>query len=222
MQAELALRRRLPAAALLPADGVAGRVRSTRRRTTVDGRFQGAAAVPRQLVSTGHLRGQARVTQVDWQDGLPVVTAMARPTRTSASRCRPSSRRNTIDSLSAVAAAAAPGRGDRPLRGPMPARSTAAACPRSAAHTVGEESCRQPAAPSSRARPCAATSRAGSSPASPRRRPGDACAGRSTARPGSPGWRRAARRCPSASPSRRERSATATMYLTQNWGTRVR
>ena len=104
MQAELALTPlayRLQLAFQLV--GAPGALFHAEGTSVVDGRFLGAAAVPRQLVSNGFWRGQARVTQVDWQGGLPVVTRKSPPDEDEREPVPAELQRNTIDTISAVA-----------------------------------------------------------------------------------------------------------------------
>ncbi len=72
--------------------------------TVVDGRFAGSRALPRELFSTGHLRGTARVTQIDWVDGSPRITQMVPAVETERDPVPPAEQAHTIDTLSAMAA----------------------------------------------------------------------------------------------------------------------
>ena len=72
--------------------------------TTVDGRFQGNRAEPREMFSTGHMRGEMRVTQIDWRDGNPVVMQLVPPTEAERDPVPPEAQAHTIDGLSAMAA----------------------------------------------------------------------------------------------------------------------
>ena len=71
--------------------------------TRVDGRFEGANAVPRELFSSGHVRGQPRVTQIDWLDGSPRVMQLEPPVEKDRDPVPAADQANTIDGLSAMA-----------------------------------------------------------------------------------------------------------------------
>ena len=71
--------------------------------STVDGRFQGDAAEPRELFSTGRFRGETRVTQIDWRGGRPTVTQMLPPLEPERERVPDADQLHTIDPLSAMA-----------------------------------------------------------------------------------------------------------------------
>ena len=71
--------------------------------STVDGRFQGDTAEPRALLSTGQMRGTARVTQIDWQDRRPTVVKLEPPVEPEREKVTAEQQANTIDSLSAMA-----------------------------------------------------------------------------------------------------------------------
>ncbi len=83
--------------------GVVGAVVHGAGATTVDGRFQAGAAVPRQLFSTGHFRGRPYVMQLDWQGGRPVITRAEPPEETERDPVPLDQQVNTIDALSALA-----------------------------------------------------------------------------------------------------------------------
>ena len=70
---------------------------------TVDGYFQGDAAQPRELFSTGQMRGRSRVTQIDWQDGHPTIMQMVPPLEPEREPVPVTEQAHTIDSLSAMA-----------------------------------------------------------------------------------------------------------------------
>ncbi len=72
-------------------------------RTVVDGRFDGNQAEPRQLFSAGHLRGEPRVTQIDWRNGMPVMTQLVPPIEQERDPVPTAEQANTIDTLSAMA-----------------------------------------------------------------------------------------------------------------------
>lgn len=71
--------------------------------TTVDGRFHGEAAEPRELFSSGHMHGESRVTQIDWQNGKPVLSQLVPPVDEERDPVPVEQQLHTIDSLSAMA-----------------------------------------------------------------------------------------------------------------------
>ena len=71
--------------------------------TTVDGHFRGDTPVPRELFSAGRLRGQQRVTQIDWQNGNPVVSQLVPPIEAERDPVPIEDRAHTVDTLSAMA-----------------------------------------------------------------------------------------------------------------------
>ena len=119
--------------------GVVGAIVHGEGATTVDGRFQGGGAVPRQLFSTGHFRGRPYVMQLDWQGGRPVITQMAPPEETERDAVPPEQQLHTVDALSALASllhqVATTGRCDGELHTYDGRRLS-----EFAARTVGEES----------------------------------------------------------------------------------
>ncbi len=72
-------------------------------RTVVDGRFDGDQAEPRELFSAGHLRGEPRVTQIDWQHGMPSMTQLIPPVEQERDPVPATQQAHTIDTLSAMA-----------------------------------------------------------------------------------------------------------------------
>ena len=72
--------------------------------TTVQGSFLGADPVPHAMFSTGHFRGEPRVTQIQWRDGNPVIIQMLPPADTERDPVPAADQRHTIDSVSAMAA----------------------------------------------------------------------------------------------------------------------
>ncbi len=62
--------------------GIVGALVDGDATITVDGRLAGGHAEPRETFSTGCLRGNPRVTQIDWQDGSPKVVQMVPPVET--------------------------------------------------------------------------------------------------------------------------------------------
>ena len=82
--------------------GVVGALVHGDATTTVDGRFVGGRAEPRELFSQGRLRGDPRVTQIDWQDGSPKVLQMLPAVETERDPVPASEQAHTIDTLSAM------------------------------------------------------------------------------------------------------------------------
>ena len=119
--------------------GVVGAVVHGEGMTTVDGRFQAGAAVPRQLFSSGSFRGRPYVTQLDWQAGRPVITRSDPPEETEREPVPLEQQLHTIDALSALASllnqVATTGRCDGALHTYDGRRLS-----EFAARTVGEES----------------------------------------------------------------------------------
>ena len=71
--------------------------------STADGRFEGDGAVPRELFSSGQMRGKARVTQIDWSGGRPTVIQMDPPLEPEREPVPDALRLHTVDPLSAMA-----------------------------------------------------------------------------------------------------------------------
>ena len=69
----------------------------------VDGRFQGAKALPRELFSSGSGGGKNRVVQIDYQGDHPVITQLQPPLEPEREPVPAAEQVNTIDSLSAMA-----------------------------------------------------------------------------------------------------------------------
>ena len=84
--------------------GVVGALFHAASSTRVDGRFQDGRPVPRELFSTGHVRGQPRVTQIDWRDGNPLVLQLVPPVEKDRDPVPAAEQAHTIDALSAMAA----------------------------------------------------------------------------------------------------------------------
>ena len=106
--------------------------------TTVDGRFQGDTPVPRELFSAGQLRGQQRVTQIDWQNGRPIISQLVPPVEAERDPVPANEQAHTVDTLSAMASllhqVALSGRCEGALNTFDGRRLSSIA-----AHTVGEE-----------------------------------------------------------------------------------
>jgi hypothetical protein len=84
--------------------GVLGTLFHADGKTIVNGRFVGPRAEPDDLFSTGHFRGDPRVTQMAWRGGVPTVIQMLPPVETERDVVPANLQANTIDSLSAMAA----------------------------------------------------------------------------------------------------------------------
>ena len=83
--------------------GVAATLFHAQGSSTVDGRFQGDVARPRELFSSGRSGGKQRVVQIDYQGDKPVVSQMQPPLEPEREPVPPAEQLNTIDSLSAMA-----------------------------------------------------------------------------------------------------------------------
>ena len=83
--------------------GLLGALVSMQSTTTVDGRFHGDAPEPRESFSTGRFRGQDRVTQLDWQNGRPVVSQLVPPVEPERDPVPADEQAHTVDTLSAMA-----------------------------------------------------------------------------------------------------------------------
>ncbi len=118
--------------------GVVGVFMSAQSTTTVDGRFRGDTPVPRELFSTGRMRGQERVTQIDWQNGKPIISQLVPPVEAERDPVPAEEQAHTVDTLSAVAfllhQVAASGRCEGAMNTFDGRRLSAIQ-----AHTVGEE-----------------------------------------------------------------------------------
>jgi hypothetical protein len=84
--------------------GVLGALFHADGKTIVNGRFVGTRAEPDDLFSTGHFRGDPRVTQMSWRNGVPTIIQMQPPVETERDVVPANLQTNTIDSLSAMAA----------------------------------------------------------------------------------------------------------------------
>ena len=71
--------------------------------TTVDGGFANGRVEPHRFYSAGSLRGQTRVTQIDYQRGQPVVRQLLPPNETEREPVAPERQADTVDTLSAMA-----------------------------------------------------------------------------------------------------------------------
>ncbi len=71
--------------------------------TTVEGRFAEGRAVPQRFYSAGTMRGQQRVTQIDYPAGQPVIRQLIPATDEDREPVLPERQANTIDTMSAMA-----------------------------------------------------------------------------------------------------------------------
>ncbi len=83
--------------------GMAAWVVRSDNDSQVNGTFQGSQAVPALFEGTGNLRGSRRVTRIAYQDGNPVIQALAPPVEHERSAVPAAQTQHTIDTLSAVA-----------------------------------------------------------------------------------------------------------------------
>jgi hypothetical protein len=67
------------------------------------GAFKDNAALPQYFAGSGHLRGTARLTRIDYVDGNPVVHALAPPVEQERTAIPVADTQHTIDTLSALA-----------------------------------------------------------------------------------------------------------------------
>jgi hypothetical protein len=78
-------------------------VMRSRQHTVVEGQFVGDRPMPLRFFSTGMLRGNPRVTQLDYHDGQPVIRQLVPPSETERELVAPADQANTVDTLSAMA-----------------------------------------------------------------------------------------------------------------------
>ncbi len=67
------------------------------------GTFKDGTALPQYFAGTGHLRGTARQTRIDYVDGNPVIHALSPPVEQERTAISPDQTKHTIDTLSALA-----------------------------------------------------------------------------------------------------------------------
>lgn len=84
--------------------GVLGAVLHGDGKTVVNGRFEGLRAEPNDLFSTGHFRGDPRVTQMVWRGGTPVTLQLVPPVADERDPVPSADQADTIDTLSAMVA----------------------------------------------------------------------------------------------------------------------
>ncbi len=75
----------------------------TRLLSRADGRFAGGAALPLRFYSAGTMRGERRQTLIDYESGQPALKELSPPNEAEREEVPEELRRNTIDSLSAMA-----------------------------------------------------------------------------------------------------------------------
>lgn len=75
----------------------------SQQSTIVQGIFAAGRAAPRRFASSGLLRGEQRVTEIDYRDGQPVVRQLVPPSAKERETVPVEQQRGTIDTLSAMA-----------------------------------------------------------------------------------------------------------------------
>lgn len=83
--------------------GPLGVFSSSHQKTMVDGHFSGNRPVPERFVSSGVLRGENRLTQIDYSGGQPTIRQMTPPNEKEREAVAPEAQANTVDTLSAMA-----------------------------------------------------------------------------------------------------------------------
>ena len=83
--------------------GAANLLLRSQQDSVVDGRFAGATVLPLRFYSAGFLRGQERVTQIDYAAGRPTVVRLVPPNAGEREEVPPERQANTIDTVSAMA-----------------------------------------------------------------------------------------------------------------------
>ncbi|MBV8916125.1 MAG: DUF3108 domain-containing protein [Acetobacteraceae bacterium] len=71
--------------------------------TTVEGQFANGRAQPQRFVSTGVMRGEPRMTVIDYVGGRPAIRQLTPPSEQEREPVPPDQQRGTIDTLSAMA-----------------------------------------------------------------------------------------------------------------------
>jgi hypothetical protein len=72
-------------------------------RSRVEGAFVHDIAAPTRFTSAGVLRGEQRLTQIDYQAGQPVISRLVPPADQEREPVPPEQQRGTVDTLSAMA-----------------------------------------------------------------------------------------------------------------------
>lgn len=75
----------------------------SQQSTIAQGSFAAGRAEPRRFASSGVLRGEQRKTEIDYQDGQPVVRQLVPPSDKEREAVAADQQRGTIDTLSAMA-----------------------------------------------------------------------------------------------------------------------
>jgi hypothetical protein len=83
--------------------GLIGMIVHSDNDSEAAGSFAGGTAHPQRFVGTGHLRGTARATRIDYVDGNPVVRVISPPVEQERTPISPADTAHTVDTLSAVA-----------------------------------------------------------------------------------------------------------------------
>jgi len=83
--------------------GMIGMLVHSDNDTASTGTFQGKTAVPQVFWGSGHLRGTARMTRIDYVGGNPVVRALSPPVEQERTPIPVAETAHTIDTLSAIA-----------------------------------------------------------------------------------------------------------------------
>lgn len=83
--------------------GALGLFSNSHQKTSVDGHFAGGRPVPERFYSSGVLRGENRLTQIDYSGGQPTIRQMAPPNEKEREAVAPAAQANTVDTLSAMA-----------------------------------------------------------------------------------------------------------------------
>lgn len=83
--------------------GALNLVMRSHQKTTVDGHFIAERPVPERFYSSGVLRGENRLTQIDYANGQPTVRQLQPPNEKEREDVPQAQQRNTVDTLSAMA-----------------------------------------------------------------------------------------------------------------------
>ena len=83
--------------------GVVGWLIRTQTLTTVDGNWRANRPAPLQFLSQGEMRGQPRLSLIDYRQGQPLVRQLIPPNETEREPVPPELQANSVDSLSAMA-----------------------------------------------------------------------------------------------------------------------
>jgi hypothetical protein len=83
--------------------GLIGMVVHSDNDSQATGTFAGGTAHPQVFAGTGHLRGSARATRIEYVDGNPVVRLISPPVEQERTPIPPADTAHTIDTLSALA-----------------------------------------------------------------------------------------------------------------------